>query len=245
MIKDVVVITISVLAFLVSLYGVWEKRRDVHYQQLLRLSSLVDELNSLNYEQDQRRDDFKVSGRPIPVGFNIIFNSRRELLCNEAEAIARRLGIEATSSQLRVIAASWSRTGYPHSAESLYREVISRDPNHVQAMFAWRGLGNLLMEQPGREGESRDAYRQAISLIPQVASFPEWEKADTYLSWANSEALMGERSQAMARILDAEEIAPTIHQPPRRKELLRRISSAKEDPLLSSSKAGEPVSDGK
>ena len=112
-ISNVIVTIISGLAFTVSLYGVWEKRRDVHQQQLLRLSSVVDELNKLSYEQDRLKDEIITAGRAVPIGISIVSNSRREILCSEATSLIDKLREEVTPSQLRAVAASWGEQAIP------------------------------------------------------------------------------------------------------------------------------------
>lgn len=237
-ISNVIVTIISGLAFTVSLYGVWEKRRDVHQQQLLRLSSVVDELNKLSYEQDRLKDEIITAGRAVPIGISIVSNSRREILCSEATSLIDKLREEVTPSQLRAVAASWGRAGYPNNAEPLLRQVIMRPESDIDTFYGWRGLASLLIET-GRENEGRDAYLQALGLAEKVTYYSGWEKGDTYIRWAQNEAAMGYLDCGRSLLADAEKLVSTIRNLPRRNELARRISSARINPPFSPVKETE------
>jgi tetratricopeptide (TPR) repeat protein len=223
----VIATVVSVLAFLVSIYGVWEKRRDQRHQQFTRLSTLVDELNKVAYEQDRTSEDFIAKKRDVPASLNLVSNNRREVLCFEATDLIRELGQDVAPSQLRLVGHGWSRAGHPDLGEPLFRRVIDRDKTDIETMFSWRALANQLM-QLGREGEGREAYRQAIALVDQVSSYPDFEKGDTYIRWANDEASLGQLERARELLGEAEKFEPRIPHLPRRRELTRRVAAARD-----------------
>ena len=62
MTAEVWAVVVSVAAFLVSIYGVFEKRRDTRRQLLVRLSTIIDELNKVNYDHDREVADRRSKG---------------------------------------------------------------------------------------------------------------------------------------------------------------------------------------
>jgi hypothetical protein len=169
--KDVVTVTLSVLAFVVSLYGVWEKRRESRRQLAIRLSQLVDELNKLSYDQDKAGSELRAAGKILPPQLATIANGRRTVLCEEAIEIARLLPGGARPSQTRTIAANLGRVGEQRKAIGLYEDVVRANPNSLESVYALRGIGFLLMDIGDLQG-GRQAYEQSLSLTASTASTP-------------------------------------------------------------------------
>jgi tetratricopeptide (TPR) repeat protein len=228
--KDAFTISLSVLAFIVSLYGVWEKRRETRRGLAVRLSQLVDELNELTYEHDKIGYEYRAAGKAQSPGLNAIANGRREVLCNEALEIANLLPGGAKPSQKRVIAANLGRFGQEQLAVALYREVLEASPASLEGMYSARGLAWTLMDM-GRLDEGRRVFEEAVSLAQRYATHPDWEAGDTYVRWAGREVEVGDLGLADARLKDAEEHAMKLSHRGRREELLRRIRGVRADTM--------------
>lgn len=239
---------VSIIALLISFYGVWEKRRDIRRAEMLRLGALVEELNKLSFEQDRLLEELQTNKRRVPMSFYAINNSRREVLCSEANELVARLRARATSTEVRVVASNWIRAGRQDLGEPLYRQVIARTPTSIETIFALRGLGSSLVEA-GSLDEGLDAYKQAIQLIDSIPPHPVWkgfEKGNTYISMAYCEASMGHREQAQEMLAEAKRSIPEISHLPRRRQLSDRIENARKE--ISNSNAddldGTPASPG-
>jgi len=220
---------ISVLAFLISLYGVWEKRRDQRKQEFLRLGLLVEELNKLGYEQDRLGETLAAQGRQVPSNLEAPNHSRRVVLCSEANSLSGKLGKDVSSTQLRVIADNWRRAGRNDLSESLYRNIISNPDHGIDSMYAWRGLAHQLM-LASREDEARDCYRQAIKVADEASPYPGWsvsEKCDIYLRWADLEASIGQSANADNLIDITKNLSSEIAYLPRRKQIMDRIDTTR------------------
>lgn len=89
--KDFLTLALSSLALGVALYGVWERRRDTRRQLQVRLSELIDEVNSLGLEQDK----FEADGELGP-GLGASYNARRELLTRDATTL---IGLSSRRAQ--------------------------------------------------------------------------------------------------------------------------------------------------
>ncbi|MEV4343731.1 hypothetical protein AB0J83_04555 [Actinoplanes sp. NPDC049596] len=75
--------------------------------------------------------------------------------------------------------------------------------------------------------EGRAAYRASISVPESVASHPGWEVGETYIRWAIREAQLGAGAEAHKLLSLAEERGSLIKHVSRRRELHRRIDSAR------------------
>nr|WP_296072847.1 hypothetical protein [uncultured Actinoplanes sp.] len=220
--KDVVTVTLSVLAFVVSLYGVWEKRRETRRQLAIRLSQLVDELNKLSYEHDKLGSELRAAGKVPPPQLASIANGRRTVLCEEAIEISRLLPGGARPSQTRTIASNLARVGEHRRAIALYENVVSANPDSLESVFALRGMGLLLMEL-GDLQRGRLACEKSLALTASTSSIPAWEAADTCVRWAAGEAALGDQGNPRVPLKKAEQYAAKIELLPRRREMLRRI----------------------
>lgn len=226
---------ISLIALLISFYGVWEKRRDQRQQRLLRLGCLIEELNKLSYEQDRLIEDWTMQGRSIPPNLNISNYSRRVVLCDEAQSLSAQLGSDVSPTQIRVIADNWNRSGRTDLAEPLYRQLIDRPVRDIDTTWAWRGLARLLLETD-RQAEAHRCFEQALRVIDEVAPHTAWaisERSNTYVRWAEVEASMGHRDQALVLLEIADDLADNLRPISRRNELIKRIRSIREDGFLS------------
>jgi hypothetical protein len=223
----VIATVISVLAFFISLYGVWEKRRDQRKQEFLRLGLLVEELNKLSYEQDRLGETLAAQGRQVPSNLEAPNHSRRVVLCSEAHSLSEKLGRDVSSTQLRVVADNWRRAGRTDLSESLYRNVISNPDHEIDSMYAWRGLAHQLM-LASREDEARYCYRQAIQTADQASPHDGWsvsEKCDIYLRWADLEISIGQAANADNLLTAAHKLSSKIAYLPRRRQIINRIDT--------------------
>ncbi|QOT23066.1 tetratricopeptide repeat protein [Paenarthrobacter sp. YJN-D] len=206
---DVAPLVVSVVALLVSIYSVWNKQRESQRQTLLRLNTVVDELNKVSYDLQKDSDQYVATAQLVPTSLNSVANGRREILCAEAIQLAGLIKGGLTISQLRTVAAGFSNAGYLQKAESLLRQGTSRSISGPEKMFVERGLGLVLLRM-GKHDEGRQAFKNALTVTLDKSDDRHWHRAETLIRWAGQERLCGDLSKSLTLLEEAESEARLV-----------------------------------
>ena len=220
---EVLAVAVSVAAFLVSLYGIFEKRRDTRRQLLVRLSAIIDELSRVNYEHDREVADRASKGEPVPPSLGSIANGRREVLGFEAQRIGKELRDGPSPAQWRMIATNWVRAIKPRLALDIFERLVNDQAQTIEGAYATRGLADALMQINELE-RGRNMYRMAIERFRCISSIPGWDISETYLQWARQEMAVGDLTTARQRLLDADQYRQNVDRfrRPRLEQLVTR-----------------------
>lgn len=194
--RDILVITISCLALLVALYGIWERRSVAHRQYVVRLSELIDEINQLNLDQDHAAEtELDDAGR------NAAFNQRREMLCREAMRFIEWLEPQpewfwrlvprqwlhptVTDTQHRSLGHALAQVGDgPNALRHLEQAIGVAPPLSLSRMFALRGHAAFLCRS-GAPDRGKASYDAALEIAQSLdGDDRHFAVGETHLYWA-------------------------------------------------------------
>lgn len=215
--KDIATILLSIAAITISLYGVWERRRDFRRTADIRLSEVIDEINEVEYTHTTAKFSSTVDedrqGRAV--------NARRDVLCNEAERIARYAASGPTASQWMVIGDTWKRIGRMSTAERAYRNGLRTSTEDLYTAYCRRSLASLYFEQ-GEPTKARSEMVKALELLDNRQFRRDAELVETYCRLALWEAELGGDLEKSDEALEA---ARTIASDTASKALARRLEA--------------------
>jgi tetratricopeptide (TPR) repeat protein len=215
-------VAISTVALGLSVYGVWDKRRDTRRQLRVRLSEVVDELATITLEQEKATRGPQAHPRLVSS-----FNAQREMLCREGIELTRLLKGDVTDGAYRVLAIALERIGDPRGAEELWQRGIAvAAPDSIFKAFVLRGYASHLFRR-GQVDRGRLLFDEALSMIPDD-DMGHLVKAETYLAWAELENGVGAAATELERIYDvAETLASSVKYRPLRERGLWFVAAAK------------------
>ena len=228
MTAEVWAVVVSIAAFVVSLYGIFEKRRDARRQLLVRLGTIIDELNKVNYDHDREVTDRASKGEQVPPGLGSIANSRREVLGFEAQRIGEELRDGPSPAQWRAIATNWVRASKPRLALDIFERLVKEQAKTIEGAYAARGLADALM-QINELAKGRETYRVAVERFRNVSSIPHWDIGETYLRWAWQEMAVGDLTTATQLLSKAHQSGRESVDRWRRSRLERMVADTRKD----------------
>lgn len=220
-----VTIGLSSAALLLSVYGVWEKRRDGRRQMKLRLSKIVEQVGSLDLEQAEAEQ----KGDRLPLGRRVQYNARREMLVREGVDLINSLPPSyVTDGAYRMLAVALNRVGDSATATGYYEKAVAAAPsNSVFRIFALRALATNLFRQ-GAVERGRGVYREALALIGSEATDDKlWLAGSTYTYWGASEALF-DNDAALKLWDEGETWFGRIKNPVGRSDGIRSVAEARD-----------------
>jgi hypothetical protein len=120
--KDIGTIVISCAALLISLYGLQQKHTEARRGLRIQLTQPVDELNNVNYTEDNHRWQSEREGWTYNLASSA--NARRALLCKQEADLARKLGSDVTCVELQTVAFSLTLVGEYEQAGAMWEAAI-------------------------------------------------------------------------------------------------------------------------
>jgi len=195
----------------------------------VRLSELIDEINKANLDHWKVLAEAKEEGRPLGE-INRQYNSRRDMLANEAVSLMDSGAAAPTPQQCMSIAIAAWRIPEEHVAVAMWKRGLdlSVAGQAVRAPL-WRGFASYHF-QVGNLEEGRRLYQQAQDEEPGEGLASLWRKGETFLHWATTEAsVRGAEARAdYERHLDsAEKCFEAIQDRARRREGRDRLREAR------------------
>lgn len=221
-------IAISLVALLVSIYGVRERKSDRYRQQRLRLSELVDELSRVTSEQAQLFAEKKLTEEVFRS-----LNRRRSVLCDEASGLLESVGLQASSQQLLQLAHAKARLGDIDDTRVLFQAAVDVAPRgssaHVQALREYAYAAFFVFGSPE---EGREVFEETLEVSGKRHDDSAlMDVVETYLLWARAEAEVC-RDPAFDRagrlLAQAVETIQAVRTVPRARAALRNVAEAQE-----------------
>ncbi|MGX6607438.1 hypothetical protein ACWKSP_35735 [Micromonosporaceae bacterium Da 78-11] len=175
-------LTISLLALVISVYGVAERRQAARRAERLRFTTIVDDLNGLHLEHLQ------APGGLAPGDLTDGVNARRELLAVQALTLLGVVGKTLTSPECRALAHALSRSGYPTEADEVWRKAVAIAPGEgtTPSVWAHRGYAYHLFAE-GRLDEARAQMRAAVEVVDSPGDTATVRRIETLKYWAVEE----------------------------------------------------------
>lgn len=200
--KDIITISLSVLAFLLSgsatiislIRSRYEKQRAIKREITETLGRIVaTALESAKAYRETAQSDpnyFQaVSG---------ILNQQNTFLLNQATYLAEQVPTLMTAVEYNTIASATASAGDLIGADRYYRKAIDAAPNGYFRALAMRSYASFLFSQQ-RFDEARGLFRKAIALLVGAGDFVRFTNGFTYQMWAwNEQNLARSPQQAEA-----------------------------------------------
>jgi serine/threonine-protein kinase len=123
---------------------------------------------------------------------------------NAESALQKSLSLQPTDAAYSNLATLYYLQGRYVEASDNYRKTIER--NATNGIY-WGNLGDAYRWIPGRESDSREAYRQAIALFERelaVNPLDEVARANCAMYWSH----LGENERALAELRSAIKLKP-------------------------------------
>ncbi len=123
---------------------------------------------------------------------------------NAESALQKSLSLQPTDAAYSNLATLYYLQGRYVEASENYRKAIER--NATNGIY-WGNLGDAYRWIPGRESDSREAYRQAIALFERelaVNPLDEVARANCAMYWSH----LGENERALAELRSAIKLKP-------------------------------------
>jgi serine/threonine-protein kinase len=123
---------------------------------------------------------------------------------NAESALKKSLSLQPSDAAYSNLATLYYLQGRYVEASDNYRKTIEQ--NATNGIY-WGNLGDAYRWIPGRESESREAYRQAIALFEQELSvnpLDEVARANCAMYWSH----LGENERALAELRSAIKLKP-------------------------------------
>jgi tetratricopeptide (TPR) repeat protein len=189
-IKDLVAISISSLAFLLSLVATivslvrskYEKQRAIKKEITDTLGKIVSTSleNAKLYRESAEKDP------PYYQTVSSILNQQNVFLLQQATYLMDEVPKLVTAIEYNTIAAATSNAGDFMSAEKYYKKAIDASPNNYYRSLAIRSYAGYLFPQRRFE-EARENFRKAISLLTGGDNLVRYTNGLTYQMWAWNE----------------------------------------------------------
>lgn len=200
--KDWITVVISSIALAVSLYTIVERRLTVRRTERVRLSEIVADLNDVQIEEEKA--DRNQLGRVLVQAFN----TRREILSQQALDLLETFSGRITAPEYRTLAHSLRLSGYWEDADRLWQLALStaRREGTTQTVFCLRGYGLFLFDLNKAE-EGRALLGEASTLLQDSNDPPTaLRQVETLTWWAIEEGKLAGGSAHIQRLLDSAEL---------------------------------------
>jgi hypothetical protein len=170
----------SLIAVVVAVYGIYERRLAATRAERLRLGVIADDLEKIKLELARESRSGQPAGDHIEA-----LHGRTELLAQQGLSLLREHEISANSSECRAIAFALDETGFADNADEIWRLANKKADSEgdVQALFATRGYGFFLLRQ-GRRDEAHKTLNSGLSRISTTDNTGRYWHAETFTHWA-------------------------------------------------------------
>lgn len=192
---------ISALAFLLSLttsiISAWTNyRKDIHDQQA-QLAGNIQSLQDLSIKQTEIKTTYKEPQTAISI--SSLIHSQENTVLHNASDLAKRLGTNATTTELVTIARGLINYGSVPESRQLLQTALKAAQNANEESLSLRNLGALEIKwanSPEMREQGQSRFRQAENLetkYPDLAAIPgtvAYLKALANLNWASAVAFL-------------------------------------------------------
>lgn len=188
--KDIISISLSVLAFLLSgsatiislIRSKYEKQRAIKKEITETLGRIVSTaLDSAKAYRETAQSDpayyQAVSG---------ILNQQNTFLLNQATYLAEQVPTLMTAVEYNTIASAQASAGDLIAADRYYRKAVEVAPNPYFRSLAMRSYAGFLFTQH-RFDEARKLFKQAVGLLSGSGDFVHFTNGFTYQMWGWNE----------------------------------------------------------
>jgi hypothetical protein len=177
---QIITIIISVGAFLIAAYGIFERRLAARRSERLRLTAIAENMTQVRRELIELGEKKQTSGNIIEV-----INTRLEVLSQQALSLVQQHSLTITSTECREIAINLEQTGYREDAEfvwELARERAKKEGD-TQELYVNRGYAYFLFRSE-RDAEAREILQEALSRHATNNDVQRAAHAETLRTWA-------------------------------------------------------------
>ena len=192
--KDIVSMSISLLAFILSLAATtislirskYEKQRAIRKE-------ITDTLGKIVATAIDNAKLFHEIAEKDPRYFesvSSILGQQNAFLLQQATYLTDQVPELVTAVEYNTIAAATANAGDLIAAEKYYRKAIDVSPNDYYRSLAIRSYANYLFPQRRFE-EAREYFRKAISLLTGGDNLVRYTNGLTYQMWGWNEANIG------------------------------------------------------
>lgn len=228
--KDIVTLVVSGLAFALSLSStiitLWQKKFETERALRQQLTETIGKLNGV-YEQVEKLRQEKLDdwNHPAIISLRSFYNGQKLLYARQATYLIDQLPKIASEVDFNSIARAFGDNDDDKEAASYFEKAIEASSGRplYQAMN-FRGYARMLF-RVGRIADGRQAYERAISLVVEKSDSSHWFQAETTQRWAEIEADIGNREQAISLLERAYALYDLIKFPTRRTEGVRNLES--------------------
>jgi|SRR5882672_9675220 len=188
--KDILTLDFSALALIVAIssavFNSWMQRRTMWTSVRSQLTSIVQDLIAAQESFSELQTN--TSGASDSSGTrSIALNHKLTSLARQACELDRMAPKVAFDVELIAIANALGTSGDVESAETYHRRAIERAQNSYYQSINRSLFAGFLFERYRYE-EGRDAYRQALAVLPCDTDDNKAANVMTYRSWLASEA---------------------------------------------------------
>lgn len=188
--KDIITVSISSLAFLLSLVATtvslvrsrYERQRAIRKEITDTLSKIV----STNIENAKAYRESAEKDPAFYQALSSILNQQNAFLLQQATYLMDEVPGLVTAVEYNTIAQANANAGELMAAERYFRKAIEVAPNPYQRSLATRSYAGYLFTQRRFE-EARDLFRKAISLLAGGDNLVRYTNGLTYQMWAWNE----------------------------------------------------------
>ena len=190
-IKDIVSMSISSLAFVLSLAATtislvrskYEKQRAIRKEITDTLAKIVATAleNARLFHETAEKDSAYFQS------VSSILNQQNAFLLQQATYLTDQVPDIVTAVEYNTIASATANAGDLIAAEKYYKKAISVSPNNYYRSLAIRSYANYLFLQRRFE-EARESFRKAISLLVGGDDMVRYTNGLTYQMWAWNES---------------------------------------------------------
>jgi tetratricopeptide (TPR) repeat protein len=189
-IKDIITVSLSVLAFLLSgsatiislIRSKYEKQRAIKKEITETLGRIVSTaLDSAKIYRETAQSD--------PNYFQAvssILNQQNTFLLNQATYLAEQVPTLMTAVEYNTIASATASAGDLIAADRYYRKAVDASPNAYFRALAMRSYANFLFSQH-RFDEARILFTRSVGLVTGTGDFVHFTNGFTYQMWGWNE----------------------------------------------------------
>jgi hypothetical protein len=199
--KDWLTLGISLAAFAVASYGMWDRRQESLRATRRQALDLIDDLSEIQVLQSEPRSDHEARTRS---GWYRSLNGRREALIAMVEVLLGQLDDGLTSREYAVLASASVSNREVARAEKYWKLAVAAAANQPPALqcYSLRGYAAFHFNLNNDPDAGRALFERAIETVDDGTDTGHELAADTYLFWIPAERRSDPANPILNKLLD-------------------------------------------
>lgn len=183
--QGIVTVTISSLALIISIYGIYERRVAAYKALRIRLTELLDSLATINAAIETAYAGKSPSEAQQILQYQA---ERQALLAAQSLDLVNQYRGHITTPEYVNLAKALRSIGHTTAELTIWKQAVQFASKHdtFYLAAAWKGLGWYLFEQRD-VGPAREALRHFLDAKEPIHDTERYDRITTLLSWCDFE----------------------------------------------------------